>query len=109
MDGEWVRGEVRLLGDVKEMQGHHKVGKRITVEDAPTELVKAAFMARLDLKNNQYLADFPPSVQKEMASEVIDMLLTERRAFSLGEQGNDFEEQIGACDWFQYQLILKEL
>ena len=28
--------------------------------------------------------------------------------FALGDPNNDFEEQIGSCDWFEYQLVLKE-
>ena len=107
-DGEWVRGEVRQLGDLEEEEIHHPAGRKLKIEDAPDHLVKKLFENKLKLENNEYINQFPPKIREEMSKEIIDMLMKERSAFSAGEQGNEFAEQIGDCDWFEYQLVLKE-
>merc|ERR1712235_120252 len=62
------------------------------VENGPLVKIREAFQKRLNLGEN----------------EVIDLVVEGRSAFAIGDPNNDFEEQIGSCDWFQYQLVLKE-
>ena len=38
----------------------------------------------------------------------MNLVVEGRSAFTIGDPTNEFEEQIGSCDWFQYQLVLKE-
>ena len=70
-------------------------------------MVKQLFEEKLKLEDNEYIKQFPEEIQKEMREEVIAMLMEQRGAFSGGEEGNHFAEQIGQCDWFEYQLVLK--
>ena len=107
-DGEWIRGEVRELGDLEEEEVHHPAGRKLKIEDAPDHLVRKLFEDKLKLGDNEYVNQFPPKIREEMSKEIIDMMMKGRSAFSAGEQGNEFDEQIGDCDWFEYKLVLKE-
>ena len=107
-DGEWIRGEIRQLGQVEEAKQAQKVKRKYTVENGPLVKIREAFEKKLNLKENEYLSDLPQEIREEMEKEVIDLMIEGRRAFSLGDPNNDFEEQIGSCDWFKYRLVLKE-
>ena len=54
------------------------------------------------------MADLPEEIRTQIEEEVIDLVVEGRSAFTIGDPSNEFEEQIGNCDWFQYQLVLKE-
>ena len=60
------------------------------------------------MAENEYLADLPEEIRTQIEEEVIDLMVEGRSAFTIGDPSNEFEEQIGNCDWFQYQLVLKE-
>ena len=106
-DGEWVKGEVRELGDTREKEIKRPNKRKFLIEEAPDEMVKQLFEEKLKLEENEYIRQFPEEIQKEMRKEVIAMLMDQRGAFSGGEEGNNFAEQIRQCDWFEYQLVLK--
>ena len=108
-DGEWIRGELRKLGDTEEAKMEEKPTKKLLIEEASEELVQELFEAKLKLDENKYINQFPPKVQKEMKKAVISMLMEQRSAFSAGEEGNPFAEQVGLCSWFEYQLVLKPI
>ena len=107
-DGEWIRGEIRQLGQVEEVKQAQKVKRKFTVGNGPLVKIREAFQKRLNLGENEYLSNLPQEIRDEMEKEVIDLVVEGRSAFTIGDPNNDFEEQIGSCDWFQYQLVLKE-
>merc|ERR1712015_282346 len=108
-DGEWIRGELRKLGDTEEAKMEEKPTKKLLIEEASEELVQELFEAKLKLDENKYINQFPPKVQKEMKKAVISMLMEQRSAFSAGEEGNPFAEQVGLCSCFEYQLVRKPI
>ena len=109
LDGEWVHGDIRKIGSPIPSTTSFAPGKKlIKIEDASTSRVKELFENKLDLDNNEYIKDMPKEVAYEMKKELIEMLVKRKSAFSAGEEGNEFEEQIGECPWFQYQLVLQE-
>ena len=90
------------------MKQVQKVKRKYTVENGPLVKIREAFQKRLNLSENEYLSDLPDEIRDEIEKEVIDLVVEGRSAFTIGDPTNDFEEQIGSCDWFQYQLVLKE-
>ena len=106
--GEWVRGEIRPLGQLEEVKEAQKVKRKYTVENGPLVKIREVFQKRLNLAENEYLANLPEEIRMEVEEEVINLMIEGRSAFTIGDPNNEFEEQIGACDWFQYQLVLKE-
>ena len=106
-NGEWIKGEVRELGNTREKTVKMPSERKLLIEEAPDAMVRELFEEKLNLENNAYIKQFPEKIQREMRKELIDMLMEQRGAFSGGEEGNHFAEQIGQCDWFEYQLVLK--
>ena len=60
-DGEWIRGEIRQLGQVEEVKQAQKVKRKYTVENGPLVKIREAFQKRLNLGENEYLSDLPHS------------------------------------------------
>jgi hypothetical protein len=108
IDGEWIRGEIRQLGQLEEVKQVQKTKRKYTVENGPLVKIREAFQKRLNLSENEYLSDLPDEIRDEIEEEVMDLVVEGRSAFTIGDPTNEFEEQIGSCDWFQYQLVLKE-
>ena len=52
-DGEWIRGEIRQLGQVEETKQVQKVKRKHTVENGPMVKIREAFEKRLNLKENE--------------------------------------------------------
>ena len=74
-DGEWIRGEVRELGDTMEKEVRKPNKRKFKIEEAPDEMVKQIFEEKLKLEENEYIRQFPEEIQKEMKKEVIAMLM----------------------------------
>ena len=63
IDGEWIRGEIRQLGQLEEVKQVQKIKRKYTVENGPLVKIREAFQKRLNLSENEYLSDLPDEIR----------------------------------------------
>merc|ERR1712122_28814 len=80
--GEWVRGEIRPLGQLEEVKEAQKVKRKYTVENGPLVKIREVFQKRLNLAENEYLSDLPDEIRTQIEEEVIDLVVEGRSAFT---------------------------
>merc|ERR1712079_337735 len=95
IDGEWIRGEIRQLGQLEEVKQVQKIKRKYTVENGPLVKIREAFQKRLNLSENEYLSDLPDEIRDEIEEEVMNLVVEGRSAFTIGDPTNEFEEQTG--------------